>query len=137
VRGTSIAATVYGLVQRGAMLRPELARELRGSVLVRFAEGYEPVRIDLRGDTIAVEDASGDERAHDLIIEGALPAVTTLISAPLMGGLPKPTTAEGRAALARLAEGDVELDGPLRLTRSLLRLLSLAPDPASMRQETA
>jgi hypothetical protein len=125
--GRSIAATIYGLVQRGAMLRPELARGLHGSVLVRFLEEYEPVRIDLCGDSITVADATGDERAYDLIVEAGLPAVTTLISAPLLGGLPKPTTPEGRAAIACLADGDVELDGPLRLTRGLLKLLSLAP----------
>jgi hypothetical protein len=125
--GISIAASIYGLVERGAMLRPELARQMRGSVLLRFTEGYEPVHIDLRGDEIAVADASDDDRAHDLLVEGALPDVVTLIAAPLLGGLPKPTTTEGRAAIARLAEGSVELDGPLRMTLALLRLLSVAP----------
>ena len=48
-----------------------------------------------------------------------------LIAAPLTGGLPKPTTRPGRAALARLADGRVEFDGPLALGRKLLRLLAI------------
>ncbi|PZR68663.1 MAG: hypothetical protein DLM63_03770 [Solirubrobacterales bacterium] len=66
-RENSVAATVYALVERGAMLRPKLARELRASVLLRFA---------------------------------------------------------------RLADGRVELDGPLRIGRALLRLMSAPPTGA-------
>jgi len=50
---------------------------------------------------------------------------TALIAAPLTGGLPKPTTRPGRAALARLADGRVEFDGTLALGRKLLRLLAI------------
>jgi hypothetical protein len=39
--------------------------------------------------------------------------------------LPKPTTRTGRAALSRLADGRVELNGPLTLGRRLLRLLAI------------
>jgi len=51
--------------------------------------------------------------------------VTALIAASLTGGLPKPTTRPGRAALARLADGRVEFDGPLALGRKQLRLLAI------------
>jgi hypothetical protein len=128
--GASIAAVIYALVERGALLRPEHAVELRGSVLLRLGEPYKPVRIDLSGNEIEVGDADddGDDRAHDLVIDGALPDVIALISSPLAGGLPKPTTAMGRAALGRLADGRVELTGPLGLARGVLRLLSATPE---------
>ena len=51
--------------------------------------------------------------------------VTALVAAPLTGGLPRPTTRPGRAALARLADGRVEFEGPLALGRKLLRLLAI------------
>jgi hypothetical protein len=129
-RGASIAAVIYALVERGALLRPEHAAELRGSILVRLGETYKPVRIDLSGSEIEVGDADGDgdDRAHDLVIDGALPDVIALIASPLAGGLPKPTTAMGRAALGRLADGRVELTGPLNLARGVLRLLSAMPE---------
>jgi hypothetical protein len=34
----------------------------------------------------------------------------------------------GRSALARLADGRIEFEGPLRLARGLLRLISALPD---------
>ena len=48
-------------------------------------------------------------------------------------GLPKPTTRLGRSAIARLADGRVDFDGPLSLGRSLLRLLAIDPVPVSRR----
>ena len=125
--GASVTASIYAIVDRGAQLRPQLARELRGSVLLEFTEGYVPTRIDFRGDEIDVADGSEQDRAHDLLVQGSLPDIVALIAAPLAGGLPKPTSAQGRAALARLADGRVEFEGPLRLARGLMRLLSVAP----------
>ena len=126
--GASVTASIYAIVDRGAKLRPQLAHELRGSVLFEFAEGYVPARIDFRGDEIEVADGNDHDRAHDLLVQGSLPDIVALIAAPLAGGLPKPTTAPGRAALARLADGRVEFEGPLRLARGLMRLLSVAPE---------
>lgn len=124
----SIAASICALVERGVLLRPEIAEGLRASVLLRFAEGYPSVRIDFRGgDEVVVGDHDDPDVACDLIIEGALPDVIALTAAPLAGGLPRPTSPAGRAALARLADGRIELDGPLRLARPVLRLLSVAP----------
>jgi len=68
--------------------------------------------------------APARDRAYDLEV-GRMGDVTALIAAPLTGGLPKPTTRPGRAALARLADGRVEFDGPLALGRKLLRLLAI------------
>lgn len=125
--GPSVTASIYAIVDRGAQLRPQLARELRGSVLLDFTEGYVPTRIDFRGDEIEVTDGSEEDRAHHLLVQGSLPDIVALIASPLAGGLPKPTSAPGRAALARLADGRVEFEGPLRLARGLMRLLSVAP----------
>jgi hypothetical protein len=129
----SISAAVFAFVERGAMLRPEHARELRGSVLLRFNEDYRAVEIDLCGEEIVVGDAGDADRAHDLVLAGAFHDFAALIAAPLTGGLPRPTSASGRAALGRLADGRIEFDGPLRLARGLLRLISALPDKQSAR----
>jgi hypothetical protein len=131
--GASISAAVFAFVERGAILRPQHARELRGSVLLRFSEGYPAVEIDLRGEEILVGDARDADRAHDLVVEGAFHDFVALIAAPLTGGLPRPTTAAGRAALGRLADGRIEFEGPLRLARGLLRLISALPDKQAPR----
>jgi hypothetical protein len=126
--GGSVTAAVFAFVQRGAMLRPQQAAELRGSVLLRFTEDYQAVEIDLRGEEIVVADARDADRAHDLVIVGAFHDFAALICAPLTGGLPRPTSAIGRAAIGRLADGRIEFEGPLRLARGLLRLISALPE---------
>src|SRR5258707_15025616 len=75
VDGESIAVSIFALVERGVMLRPDLARELRASIVLRFPEGYSPVRIDLMGEEISVSDSGEEDRAQDLVVEGALPDV--------------------------------------------------------------
>ena len=121
----SIAVSVYVLVLQGAQQRPELAAALRGSVRMRFVDGYPPVRIDFRGDEIEIaDDAAGVDRACDLEVSGRLGDVSARV-APLAGGLPKPTTRRGRRAITRLADGRVDFDGPLALARNLLRLLAV------------
>jgi hypothetical protein len=132
--GESVAAAVFAFAERGAILRPQHARELRGSVLLRFGGDFQPVEIDLRGDEILVADACDADRAHDLVVEAAFHDFVALVAAPLTGGLPRPTSAIGRAALGRLADGRIEFEGRLRLARGLLRLLSALPDkPVSRR----
>jgi hypothetical protein len=131
--GGSISAAVFAFVERGAILRPQHARELRGSVLLRLSEDYQAVEVDLRGDEILVADARDADRAHDLVLEGAFHDFAALIAAPLTGGLPRPTNAIGRAALGRLADGRIEFEGPLRLARGLLRLMSALPDKQAPR----
>ena len=96
------------------------------------------MRIDLRGDEIEVaDDVDGEPRAYDLELSGRLGDVATLVVAPLAGGLPKPTTRRGRRAIARLADGRVDFDGPLGLARNLLRLLAVDADRAAARPAAA
>jgi hypothetical protein len=122
----SVAANLYVIVDHGVRHRPEMAASMQASVVIRFVEGYAPVRLDFRGDEVIVgDDPDGADRAHDLEIVGRMGDITALIASPLTGGLPKPTTRTGRAALARLADGRVELNGPLALGRRLLRLLAI------------
>ena len=122
----SIAVSIYALVGHAALRQPELARALRGRVRLCFAEGYAPVRIDFRGVEIEVaDDLAPDDCAHDLELRGRLGDFSALLVAPLAGGLPKPTTRRGRRAIARLADGRVDFDGPLGLARALLRLLAI------------
>ena len=131
--GGSISAAVFAFVERGAILRPQHAHELRGSVLLRFSEDYQGVEVDFRGDEILVADARDADRAHDLVLEGAFHDFAALLVSPLTGGLPRPTNATGRAALGRLADGRIEFEGPLRLARGLLRLMSALPDKQTRR----
>ena len=122
----SIAATVYGLIDRGVQLRPDAAAEMLGTVRMTFAEGYAPVRVDFGGDTIRVADDDGADA--DLEVQAALPDFVLCVSAPLAGGVPKPTSKAGRAALARMADGRVDFSGSLGLGRRLLSLMSVAPE---------
>jgi hypothetical protein len=126
VSDDSIAPNLYVIVAHGVRHRPDLAAAMNASVVLRFHDGYAPVRIDFRGDEVEVgDDLGGPDRPYDLEVSGRMGDVTALIAAPLTGGLPKPTTRPGRAALARLADGRVEFDGPLALGRKLLRLLAI------------
>jgi hypothetical protein len=81
------------------------------------------VRIEGRDGAIEVGDCPGG--AADLEIRAALPDLVVLVSAPLAAGIPTPTDARGRAALARLADGRVQLRGSVVLGRRLLRLLQI------------
>ena len=123
-----MSPVIYALVERGVLLRPALAVELRGTILMRLGDPYKPVRIHLCEGEIEVGDCEDDDRAHDLVIDGALHDFIALIASPLTRGLPRPTTAVGRAGLARLLDGRVRLSGPLNLARGLLRLLSAMPE---------
>lgn len=131
----SLAATVFGLLHRGALLRPGLAVELRGCVVITFADGpHADVRVACGPDGIVVgDDALADpapaHRVADLEIHAGLHDFIVVLSAPLARGLPKPTDRRGRAALARIADGRVDFIGSLGLARRLMRLMSVAPEP--------
>lgn len=122
----SVAATVYGLLDRGCRLRPELAGQLRGRIRLCFAEDYADVVLDGSGEVIVVGDDPGGP--VDAELHASLPDFVTVISAPLARGVPRPTDRRGRAALARLADGRVDFTGSFRLARLLLRLMSVAPE---------
>jgi hypothetical protein len=124
VAANGISPSIFGLVELGAQRRPELARELRGTVEIRFRERFAPVRLTFEEGAISVEDAKRSGPA-DLVIKGSLPDIVQLSSAPLTGGLPKLTTRRGRAALTRIMNRRVTLEGDRKLARSLLKLLEL------------
>jgi hypothetical protein len=120
-----IAAGLLALVERGAAKRPRVARELRGRVEIRFAEDYAPVRLDFGDAQVLIEDGNGRRWRSDLVIEGALPDVIQLATAPLVGGLPKPTDKRGRTALANVAVRRVRIEGSPLLARRVMKLLEV------------
>jgi hypothetical protein len=120
-----IAAGLLALVERGAVKRPRIARELRGRVEIRFAEDYAPVRLEFGDEEVLVQDGNGTRWSPDLVIEGALPDVIQLATAPLVGGVPKPTDKRGRAALATVAARRVRIDGSPLLARRVMKLLEV------------
>ena len=116
---------MFGLIERGAAKRPRVAKGLRGVVEIRFAEDFAAVRVEFKPDEIVVSDGVGRRSTPDLVIQGSLPDVVQLASAPLFGGVPRPTNARGRAALARVAGGRVKIEGSPLLARRLLKLLEI------------
>jgi hypothetical protein len=120
-----VAAGLLALVERGAIKRPRVARELRGRVEIRFAEDYAPVRLHFGDEEVLVEDGNGRRWSSDLVIEGSLPDVIQLATAPLVGGVPKPTNKRGRAALANVAARRVRIDGSPLLARRVMKLLEV------------
>jgi hypothetical protein len=120
-----IAAGLLALVERGATRRPRVAREVRGRVEIRFAEDYAPVRLHFEDDHVLVEDGNGRRWRSDLVIEGSLPDVIQLATAPLVGGIPRPTNRRGRAALASLAARRVRIAGSPMLARRVMKLLEV------------
>jgi hypothetical protein len=120
-----VAATVFGLIDRGCRLRPGVAEGLDGRIRLCFAEDYADVAIHREADGLVVADDDGAQ-PPDLEIRASLPDFVVLLSAPLAAGLPKPTDRRGRAALARMANGRVEFVGSVGLARRLLRLMSVA-----------
>ena len=130
----SLAVSVYVLVRHGAEQRPALAAAIRGSVRLRFSDGYRPVRIDFRDLVIEVADEDEEDAVPDLELSGRLGDINALLCAPLVGGVPMPTSRHGRRAIARLADGRVTVEGSLALARDLLRLLQVdAARPAGVR----
>jgi hypothetical protein len=120
-----IAAGLLALVERGAARRPRIARELRGNVEIRFDEDYAPVRLAFGEVEVIVEDGNGRRWSSDLVIQGSLPDVIQLATAPLVGGLPKPTDRRGRAALATVAARRVRIEGSPLLARRVMKLLEV------------
>ena len=125
-----ISASMYALIERGAQKRPRVARSLEGTVEIRFKEDFAPVKVEFSPSEVLVSDGqpeagNGKRKRADLVITGSLPDIVQLASAPLVGGVPKPTDKRGRAALASWAGGRVKVDGSPLLARRLLKLLEL------------
>jgi hypothetical protein len=122
-----VAPSILGLIERGVGRDPALAGEMRGRVVFRFAEDFSPLRIAFRPKSVIVED--GDLRKPDLVIAGRLPDIVHFATVPTLGGrfhgVPDPRQPRGRAALGRLADKRVRLEGDRTLARRLIRLLAV------------
>ena len=118
-----LAPAIMAIVERGVNRRPERARALGIEVELRMEEGYPPVRIVFGDDEVLVED--GSAQAPALQISGRLSDLVALLVAPLVGGVPSPMNARGRAALGMLASRRVRIAGGLGLMRSFLGVIRL------------
>jgi len=122
-----VAPSILGLIERGVSRDPELAAQMRGRVVFRFAEDFSPLRIAFRPKSVVVED--GDLRKPDLVVAGRLPDIVHMATVPTLrgrfSGVPDPRHSRGRAALGRLADGRVAVEGDRALGRRLLRLLAV------------
>jgi hypothetical protein len=118
-----LAPAIMAIVERGVNRRPDRARALAIEVELRMEESYPPVRIVFDPDGVLVED--GPARAPALRISGALSDLVALLVAPLMGGVPSPMNARGRAALGMFASRRVRIEGGLGLTRRFLAVIRL------------
>jgi hypothetical protein len=118
-----LAPAIMAIVERGVNRRPDQARALAIEVELRMEESYPPVRIAFEPDGVLVEDGP----AHDpaLRISGALADLVALLITPLVGGVPSPMNARGRAALGMLASRRVRIQGGLGLMRSFLAVIRL------------
>jgi hypothetical protein len=122
-RRDGIGASIFALLDRGVMRRPHVAAEIRAEVELRFVEDYAPVRMLFAQDLVLVEDGAAQE--PDIVVTGRLPDIVALTHAPLLAGWPNPALRRGRAALARVADGRVRIQGPFGLARKLLRLFEV------------
>jgi hypothetical protein len=118
-----LAPAIMAIVERGVTRRPDQARALGIEVELRMEESYPPVRIVFEADLVLVEDGPG--RSPALQISGALPDLVALLVTPLVGGVPSPMNARGRAALGMLASRRVRIQGGLGLLRSFLGVIRL------------
>jgi hypothetical protein len=72
---------------------------------------------------VRVEDGAAE--APDLRVSGTLPDLVSLMVAPLVGGVPNPMAAKGRAALGMVALRRVKVDGRLPLLRRFLGVIRI------------
>ena len=116
-----LAPAVMAIVDRGVRQRPALARSLNAEVELAFGELHPPVRIVFDDHDVLVED--GPASAPDLRIDGSLGDQIALMVAPIIGGLPSPIDARGRAALGSVLSGRVRIKGSFGLLRRFLGVI--------------
>jgi hypothetical protein len=121
--GNGIGASIYALLDRGVARRPHVAAEIRCEVELSFVEDFAPVRMEFSDTGIVVEDGPAHE--PDIVVTGRLPDIVAITTAPLLAGWPNPALRRGRAALARVADGRVRIQGNRGLARKLMRLFEL------------
>jgi hypothetical protein len=118
-----LAPAIMAIVERGVRLRPRQARALNAEIELAMREHYPPVRIVFSREGVLVED--GAATAPDLRIEGELHDLVGLLVTPLLGGLPSPVNARGRAALGMVAQRRVKITGRLGLLRQWLAVVRI------------
>ena len=118
-----IAPAIFAIVERGVKERPGLASSLRAEVELNLGEPYPAVRVVFEEPAVLVEDGPAVE--PDLRISGELPDLVSLMVAPLIGGVPNPVNRRGRAALAMVAQGRVQVEGKLALLRRFLGVIGV------------
>lgn len=116
-----LAPAIMAIVERGVRSHAELAQGIEGEIQLEFKEGYPPVRVVFGQPGVLVED--GQAVAPDLRVVGALPDLIGLMVTPLLGGLPNPINARGRAALGMVVLRRVRFEGRLALMRQLIRVI--------------
>jgi hypothetical protein len=116
-----LAPAIMAIVERGVRRRPALAGGLHAEIQLEFEEGHPPVRLVFGERLVLVEDGPGV--APDLRVEGTLPDLISLMVTPLLGGLPNPINARGRAALGKVAVGRLRIEGRVGLMRQLIRVI--------------
>jgi hypothetical protein len=123
IREGGVAPAIMAIVDRGAAQRPELARDMQAEIELNIEERYPPVRIVFDNGAVLVED--GSAKAPDLRVTGTLPDLVSLMIAPLVGGVPNPMAAKGRAALGMVALRRVKVEGRLALLRRFLGVIRI------------
>ncbi|HTX30532.1 MAG TPA: hypothetical protein VMD09_04060 [Solirubrobacteraceae bacterium] len=118
-----VAPAIMAIVDRGVAQRPELAGTLQAEVELNIEERYPPVRIVFDNGDVLVED--GSAQAPDLRVTGTLPDLVSLMVAPLVGGLPNPMAAKGRAVLGMVAQRRVKVEGRVGLLRRFLGVIRI------------
>ena len=110
-----------GRTDRAGVAPPALVKDIDAEVQLEFEEAYPPVRVVFGQQIVLVED--GAAVAPDLRVQGALPDLVSLMVTPLLGGLPNPIDARGRAALGMVVLRRVRFEGRLTLMRRLIRVI--------------
>lgn len=118
-----IAPSIYALVERGVLKRPQQAAAVRGRVQLHFREAHPPVSMVFEGAEIEVFD--GEIEEPELIVTADLADVVLLTTAPLRMGMPSPVNARGRAVLQKMARGQIRLRGDLGVARAMLELMRI------------
>jgi hypothetical protein len=118
-----LAPAIMAIVERGVRRRPALANTIRAEIELGLDEAYPPVRIVFGDRLVLVEDGHGV--APDIRVEGTLPDLISLMVTPLLGGVPNPIDARGRAALGKVALGHVRFEGRVGLVRRVLGVLRI------------
>jgi hypothetical protein len=116
-----LAPAILAIVERGVRRRPALANALVAEIELAMDEEYPPVRIVFGERLVLVEDGPGV--APDIRVEGSLPDLISLMVTPLVGGVPNPIDARGRAALGKVALGRVRVEGRISVMRRLLGVI--------------